>query len=117
MTDTVPDRLSTDPNSPHFDEELLRRGVGIRFKGQERRDVEEYCISENWIRVQVGKTMDQEASNRPSLNGLRAAVEQLLRSGTVNYRVLGDVTVSTPLGSFTRPYDRTGHFTSFGGAR
>jgi LEA14-like dessication related protein len=50
-------------------------------------------------------------------SGLGAAGRQLLRQGTVNYRVLGDVTVGTPLGNFTRPFDRTGHFTSFGGAR
>lgn len=50
-------------------------------------------------------------------SGLGAAGSQLLRSGTVNYRVLGDVTVGTPLGNFTRPYDRTGHFTTLGGAR
>lgn len=49
--------------------------------------------------------------------GLGTAGRQLLRAGTVNYRVLGDVTVGTPLGSFTRPYDRTGHFTTLGGAR
>jgi hypothetical protein len=49
--------------------------------------------------------------------GLGAAGRQLLRSGAVNYRVLGDVTVSTPIGSFTRPFDRTGQFTSLGGAR
>ena len=49
--------------------------------------------------------------------GLGSAGRQLLRSGTVNYRVLGDVTVGTPLGNFTRPFDRTGHFSTFGGAR
>ena len=49
--------------------------------------------------------------------GLGAAGRQLLRSGAVNYRVLGDVTVSTPIGSFTRPFDRTGQFTSLGGVR
>lgn len=50
-------------------------------------------------------------------SGLGTAGRQLLRSGTVNYRVLGDVTVGTPLGNFTRPFDRTGHFTTLGGAR
>jgi LEA14-like dessication related protein len=49
--------------------------------------------------------------------GLGSAGRQLLRSGTVNYRVLGDVTVGTPLGNFTRPFDRTGHFSTFGGTR
>lgn len=60
MTDTPPDRLSTNPASPHFDEEVLRRGVGVRFKGAERTNVEEYSLSEGWIRVQAGKTTDRK---------------------------------------------------------
>lgn len=60
MTDTPPDRLSNNPNSPHFDEAALQRGIGIRFKGAERRDVEEYSISEGWIRVQLGKKVDRK---------------------------------------------------------
>lgn len=63
MTDaqalTPPDRLSTNPRSPHFDMETLQRGIGIRFKGRERTDVEEYSISEGWIRVAAGKTRDR----------------------------------------------------------
>lgn len=59
MTDTPPDRLSLNPRSPHFKAELLRRGVGIRFKGQERTDVEEYCTSEGWIRVAAGRSLDR----------------------------------------------------------
>jgi hypothetical protein len=59
MTDTPPDRLSTNPRSPHFDIDLLQRGIGIRFKGRARNDVEEYCISEGWIRVAAGKTRDR----------------------------------------------------------
>jgi hypothetical protein len=59
MTDTPPDRLSMNPRSPHFDEPLLRRGIGIRFKGKERRDVEEYCVSEGWIRVAAGRSLDR----------------------------------------------------------
>jgi hypothetical protein len=59
MADTPPDHLSLNPRSPHFDAETLRRGVGIRFKGRERRDVEEYSVSEGWIRVQLGKTVDR----------------------------------------------------------
>ena len=59
MADTPPDRLSLNPRSPFFDGELLRRGVGIRFKGKERTDVEEYCISEGWIRVAAGRSMDR----------------------------------------------------------
>lgn len=59
MTDTPPDRLSTNPRSPHFDMEKLQRGIGIRFKGVERKDVEEYSISEGWVRVAAGKSKDR----------------------------------------------------------
>ena len=59
MTDTPPDHLSTNPRSPHFDMEVLQRGIGIRFKGAERTDVEEYSISEGWIRVAAGKSKDR----------------------------------------------------------
>lgn len=59
MADAPPDRLSLNPRSPWFDAELLRRGVGIRFKGNERRDVEEYCVSEGWIRVAAGRSLDR----------------------------------------------------------
>jgi hypothetical protein len=59
VTDTPPDRLSLNPRSPHFDEPTLRRGVGIRFKGRERTDVEEYSVSEGWIRVAAGKSLDR----------------------------------------------------------
>ncbi len=57
--DTPPDRLSTNPRSPHFDASLLQRGIGIRFKDKVRRDVEEYCLSEGWIRVAAGKSRDR----------------------------------------------------------
>ena len=57
---TPPDRLSVNPKSPHFDASILERGIGIRFKDRVRTDVEEYCISEGWIRVQAGKTMDRK---------------------------------------------------------
>lgn len=59
MTDTPPDRLSIDPHSPHYDETALARGIGIRFKGLERKDVEEYSLSESWIRVALGKKVDR----------------------------------------------------------
>ena len=59
MTDTPPDHLSLNPRSPFFDEPTLRRGVGIRFKGKERTDVEEYSVSEGWIRVAAGKSLDR----------------------------------------------------------
>ncbi|HWH21969.1 MAG TPA: DUF3297 family protein [Allosphingosinicella sp.] len=58
-TDTPPDRLSLNPRSPYFNAELLRRGVGIRFKGEERTNVEEYCVSEGWIRVAAGRSLDR----------------------------------------------------------
>ena len=59
MSDTPPDRLRLDPRSPHFDAELLKRGVGIRFNGVEKTNVEEYSVSEGWIRVAAGKSRDR----------------------------------------------------------
>ena len=57
--DTPPDHLSINPRSPHFDQAVLERGIGIRFKGSERTDVEEYSITEGWIRVAPGKKVDR----------------------------------------------------------
>ena len=57
--DTPPDRLSNDPRSPYFNAETLARDVGIRFKGAEKTNVEEYCVSEGWIRVSAGKALDR----------------------------------------------------------
>jgi hypothetical protein len=62
MTATPPDRLSSNPNSPYYDENLLDRGVGIRFKGEERTNVEEYCVSEGWVRVTAGKAVDRKGN-------------------------------------------------------
>ncbi|HEY5804726.1 MAG TPA: DUF3297 family protein [Lysobacter sp.] len=63
MTDTAPpDRLSNDPRSPHYNEALLERGVGIRVNGVERTNVEEYCISEGWVRLPVGKALDRHGN-------------------------------------------------------
>jgi hypothetical protein len=62
LPDQIPDRLSTNPKSPHYDEALLTRGVGIKFDGQEKTNVEEYCVSEGWIRVAVGKTVDRKGN-------------------------------------------------------
>lgn len=59
MPETPPDRLSTDPRSPHHDAACLERGVGVRFNGVERNNVEEYCVSEGWVRLAVGKTVDR----------------------------------------------------------
>ena len=59
MTDALPDRLSTDPRSKFYNAELLQCGIGIRFRGEEKTNVEEYCISEGWVRLPVGKTLDR----------------------------------------------------------
>jgi hypothetical protein len=59
QTDQLPDRLSMDPRSPYFDQPLLERGIGIRFNGQEKTNVEEYCISEGWIKVAAGRSRDR----------------------------------------------------------
>ncbi|BDG71339.1 DUF3297 family protein [Roseomonas fluvialis] len=78
MTDTLPDRLSTDPASPYFNEELLSRGVGIRFRGQEKTNVEEYCVSEGWVRVSMGKAVDRRG--KPLTLKLTGPVEPYLRA-------------------------------------
>jgi hypothetical protein len=62
MTDTPPDRLSNNPRSPHFNVAALQRGVGVRFKGRERTDVEEYSVEEGWIRVAAGKSLDRHGN-------------------------------------------------------
>ena len=79
MTDTLPDRLSTNPKSPHYDEAILQKDVGIRFDGQEKTNVEEYCVSEGWVRVAVGKTMDRHGN--PLTIKLKGVVEPYFRKG------------------------------------
>jgi hypothetical protein len=59
---TLPDRLSVNPSSPYYDEEILKRDVGIRFNGQEKTNVEEYCVSEGWIRVSAGNAKDRKGN-------------------------------------------------------
>ncbi|HEV2081064.1 MAG TPA: DUF3297 family protein [Brevundimonas sp.] len=59
MSETPPDRLSVDPDSPHHDADVLARGVGVRFKGEEKTNVEEYCVSEGWVRLAVGNRVDR----------------------------------------------------------
>jgi uncharacterized protein DUF3297 len=59
QTDTPPDRLSLDPRSDYYDEPLLSRGVGIKFNGQEKTNVIEYCVSQGWIRVPAGRSRDR----------------------------------------------------------
>ncbi|MET0292426.1 MAG: DUF3297 family protein [Steroidobacteraceae bacterium] len=77
MTESLPDRLSVDPRSPHYDEALLTRGVGIRFNGTERTNVEEYCVSEGWIRTAIGKTLDRKG--QPMTIKLKGVVEPFLK--------------------------------------
>jgi hypothetical protein len=63
ITDTPPDRLSTNPDSPHYNEAMLARGVGVRFKGVEKTNVEEYCVSEGWARVVAGVAKDRKGNH------------------------------------------------------
>ncbi len=69
----LPDRLSIDPSSPYFDGDILQRGIGVRFKGVEKFNVEEYCISEKWIRVPAGRSLDRHG--RPLTIKLTGEVE------------------------------------------
>ncbi|HMB56918.1 MAG TPA: DUF3297 family protein [Arenimonas sp.] len=62
MTDTPPDRLALNPKSPFFDAAVLERGVGVRFKGEEKTNVEEYCVSEGWVRLTAGKALDRRGN-------------------------------------------------------
>ena len=59
MSELPPDRLCAHPSSKYYDEAALTRGIGVRFKGEEKHNVEEYCISEGWIRVPVGRALDR----------------------------------------------------------
>src|SRR3954467_4163259 len=59
---TLPDRLSVNPKSPFYNADLLERGIGIRFNGAEKNNVEEYCVSEGWVRLAVGKTVDRHGN-------------------------------------------------------
>jgi hypothetical protein len=73
MTDTPPDRLCSNPNSPYYDEALLERGVRIRFNGVEKTNVDEYCVSEGWIRVTAGAAKDR--AGNPMTIKLKGKVE------------------------------------------
>ena len=69
----LPDHLSIDPRSPHHVAAVFPHDIGIRFNGKERHDVEEYCLSEGWIKVAAGKTVDRKG--KPLLIKLKGAVE------------------------------------------
>jgi len=73
----LPDRLSVDPRSPHHVAAVFEHDVGIRLNDTERRDVEEYCISEGWVKVAAGKTLDR--NGRPLLIKLKGKVEAFYR--------------------------------------
>ncbi|HEY2481677.1 MAG TPA: DUF3297 family protein [Caulobacteraceae bacterium] len=82
MSDSLPDRLAVDPDSPFHDADLLARGVGVRFKGVEKTNVEEYCISEGWVRLAVGSTTDRRG--KPMTIKLKGEVEVYLREPGVD---------------------------------
>jgi hypothetical protein len=69
----LPDRLSIDPRSPHYVPAVFQHDIGIRFNDKVRHDVEEYCISEGWIKVPAGKTLDRKG--KPLLLTLKGRVE------------------------------------------
>jgi hypothetical protein len=71
--DTLPDRLSVNPASPHYNAEVLQRDVGIVFNGKEKTNVEEYCVSEGWIKVAAGRSLDRYG--RPMMLTLKGTVE------------------------------------------
>jgi hypothetical protein len=73
MSDTPPDHLSIDPDSKFFNEEILSRGIGIRFNGVEKTNIEEYSVSEGWVKVSVGKTVDRHG--KPLTMKLKGKVE------------------------------------------
>ena len=79
MTNDIPDRLSVNPKSPFYNEALLERDIAVSFRGEEKTNVEEYCISEGWIRVAAGKTLDRKGDPLTIL--LKGPVEVWFRDG------------------------------------
>jgi hypothetical protein len=77
--DTPPDRLSGDPSSPYYDEAMLARNVGVRFKGEDKTNVEEYCVSEGWVRLSLGTSKDRRGN--PLTIKLQGPVEPYFREG------------------------------------
>ena len=76
--ETPPDRLSANEASPHYDAAAMARGVGVRFKGQEKTNVEEYCVSEGWVRLTIGTKTDRRG--QPLTIKLQGEVEPYFRS-------------------------------------
>ena len=77
-----PDRLSVNPRSPYYNEEVLAQGVGIRFKGEEKTNVEEYCISEGWVRLALGNKVDRKGNPLTILQ--KGPVEAWIKSAETN---------------------------------
>jgi hypothetical protein len=75
-SEQLPDRLSTNPGSPYYDADLLQRGVGIRFKGEEKTNVDEYCVSEGWIRVALAA---RDRKGNPLTMKLNGPVEPYIK--------------------------------------
>jgi hypothetical protein len=78
MSDTLPDRLSVNPKSPYYNADLLQQGIGILFKGVDKTNVEEYCVSESWVRLSVGNTVDRKGN--PMTIKLQGLVEPYIRA-------------------------------------
>lgn len=78
MADELPDRLSTNPESPFYDETVLARNVGIRFNGVEKTNVDEYCVSEGWIKIVAGKARDR--FGKPLTIQMKGKVEPFIRA-------------------------------------
>ncbi|TPW33938.1 DUF3297 family protein [Oecophyllibacter saccharovorans] len=96
MTATPPDRLSIYPDSPFYDHDALSRGIGVRFNGQEKTNVEEYCLSEGWIRVAAGRAVDR--NGRPMTLKLKGPVEVWFRDDAEKDTGAADPQVSSQEG-------------------
>ncbi len=70
---TLPDRLSGNPRSPHHVAAIFENSIGIRLNGKERSDVEEYCISEGWVKIPSPKAKDRRG--QPLMVTLKGTVE------------------------------------------
>ena len=79
MTDTLPDRLSVNPRSPHYEEAHLQQEIGVKVNGVEKVNVEEYCISEGWVKIAVGKQMDRKGN--PLTITLKGPIEVWVKVG------------------------------------
>jgi hypothetical protein len=79
MSDVPPDRLSTDPDSPYYDADVLARNVGVRFRGEDKTNVDEYCVSEGWVRLALGDKRDRRG--KPLTMKLNGTVEPYFREG------------------------------------